>query len=68
LADEGMAVLIVEQNAALALRYCDRISVMQTGTIIADGNADELRESAVLRSAYLGHKENRNVAVKINMP
>lgn len=56
LADAGLAVVIVEQNAELALRYSDRISIMQTGAIIAEGSAAELRGTTVLQAAYLGRQ------------
>jgi branched-chain amino acid transport system ATP-binding protein len=54
LRSEGMAILLVEQNAELALRYCDRGLLMQTGRIVAEGTAAELRASQAVRAAYFG--------------
>jgi branched-chain amino acid transport system ATP-binding protein len=54
LRNEGMAILLVEQNAELALRFCDRGMLMQTGRIVAEGTAAELRTSPAVRAAYFG--------------
>ena len=54
-AKEGLAVLVVEQNAAIALRPRSRAYVLETGSIAVDGNADELRANDAVRSAYLGY-------------
>jgi branched-chain amino acid transport system ATP-binding protein len=54
LRDGGMAILLVEQNAELALRFCDRGLLMQTGRIVAEGTAAELRASSAVRAAYFG--------------
>jgi branched-chain amino acid transport system ATP-binding protein len=52
--EAGMAVLLVEQNARLALDLCQRAYVLETGRIVASGPADELSRSAAVRAAYLG--------------
>ena len=52
--DTGMAVLLVEQNARLALDLCPRAYVLETGRIVASGPAGELSQSAAVRAAYLG--------------
>ena len=52
--DTGMAVLLVEQNARLALDLCPRAYVLETGRIVASGPAAELSQSAAVRAAYLG--------------
>jgi branched-chain amino acid transport system ATP-binding protein len=54
LRDEGLTVLLIEQDAHAALRVADRGYVMETGRIVADGNARELLSSARMRRAYLG--------------
>jgi branched-chain amino acid transport system ATP-binding protein len=55
LADEGMAVLLVEQFAALALGIGDAAYVLQRGRLVFEGTCRELREDpGRLRSAYLG--------------
>ncbi len=54
LRDEGVSVLLVEQNAALALEVSDRVYVLTNGTVSAEGTADEMRQSEEVRRAYLG--------------
>lgn len=51
----GMTVLLVEQNANLALSIADRAYVMETGSIILDGPASRLQQDPQVRAAYLGH-------------
>jgi branched-chain amino acid transport system ATP-binding protein len=50
----GVAVLIVEQNAAMALSIADRGYVLSTGVIVLEGLAAELLRSEDLKRAYLG--------------
>ena len=50
----GLTVLLVEQDAHAALRIADRGYVMETGRIVAEGTAKELRSSEHMRRAYLG--------------
>ena len=52
--DTGMAVLLVEQNARLALELCPRAYVLEAGRIVAGGPSAELNRSAAIRAAYLG--------------
>jgi branched-chain amino acid transport system ATP-binding protein len=52
---EGAAVLVVEQNAAVALAAAARGYVLETGTIVITGTADELKKNDAVRSAYLGY-------------
>ncbi len=52
--EAGMAVLLVEQNARLALDLCPRAYVLESGRIVASGPSAELGESAAIRAAYLG--------------
>ncbi len=54
LRDEGLTVLLVEQDAYAALRIADRGYVMETGRIVAEGTARQLLESPQMRRAYLG--------------
>ncbi|HEY1373208.1 MAG TPA: ABC transporter ATP-binding protein [Candidatus Binatia bacterium] len=51
---EGVTVLLVEQNAAMALAICHRGYVLETGNIILEGTAAELSGNDRVREAYLG--------------
>ena len=44
LADQGLSVLLLEQNVGQALRISDRVSVMRTGRVILEETADQMRE------------------------
>jgi branched-chain amino acid transport system ATP-binding protein len=52
--DAGKTILLVEQNARVALQIADRGYVIQTGEIVLSGSASELRENEMVRRAYLG--------------
>jgi branched-chain amino acid transport system ATP-binding protein len=52
--DEGVAVLVVEQNANVSLSIADRGYVLATGRVVLQGKAAELIENDDLRKAYLG--------------
>ena len=54
LKEQGISVLIVEQNALSALQVCDRVYIMDHGRIIHEGSADALREDLPLRKKLLG--------------
>jgi branched-chain amino acid transport system ATP-binding protein len=51
---EGTAVLLVEQNVAMALRVADRAYVLEEGRMAAEGKPDELMQRDEIRRAYLG--------------
>ena len=51
---EGMSVLIVEQNARVALELADYAYVMENGRIVLDGAAEQLRENEDIKEFYLG--------------
>jgi branched-chain amino acid transport system ATP-binding protein len=51
---EGVSVLLVEQNANQALAIADRGYVIETGRIVLEGNAADLRVNPEVRKAYLG--------------
>ena len=53
-AADGLAMLVVEQNAGLALDLAARGYVIETGEIVATGSAAELRDNDDVRRAYLG--------------
>lgn len=52
---QGTSILLVEQNALMALQIANRAYVLETGNIVLEGTAKELRESTRVREAYLGH-------------
>jgi len=54
LGDEGLTVLLVEQKARQALKIASRAYLMETGTILASGPAQDLIEDQVLSKAFLG--------------
>ncbi|MBC7318449.1 ABC transporter ATP-binding protein [Candidatus Bipolaricaulota bacterium] len=54
LKEEGRTILLVEQNARAALSLADYGYVLDTGRIVAQGPTPELRESDLVRQAYLG--------------
>ena len=52
--DAGITVLLNEQNANMALKACDWGYVMETGTIIMDGDGETLLANEQVKEAYLG--------------
>lgn len=52
--DEGITVLLVEQNAKMALSIADRAYVLETGRITMEGKASDLLHDGKVRKAYLG--------------
>jgi branched-chain amino acid transport system ATP-binding protein len=52
--EEGLTILVVEQNANLALDIGHRGYVLETGEIVAEGPAEQLRADDAIRKAYLG--------------
>jgi branched-chain amino acid transport system ATP-binding protein len=51
---EGTTILLVEQNANMALSIADRAYVIETGKVILSGTAEELQASEEIKKAYLG--------------
>lgn len=52
--EEGLTILLVEQNIYNALELSDRAYVIQNGRMVTEGEGEELLESDVIRKAYLG--------------
>ena len=50
----GITVLLVEQNASMALQIANRAYVMETGSIVLSGTGEELSHSDDIKKAYLG--------------
>jgi branched-chain amino acid transport system ATP-binding protein len=51
---EDMTILVVEQNAKVALEFASRGYVLDTGAIIAEGTSQELASNPDVKKAYLG--------------
>jgi len=51
---EGLSILLIEQNANLALKFAHRGYVLDTGEIVAEGTSAELLENPEVKKAYLG--------------
>ena len=54
LKQQGHSILLVEQNTALALKVADDVAILNTGRIVFDGTAEELRANPELLQANLG--------------
>jgi branched-chain amino acid transport system ATP-binding protein len=52
---EYVSILLVEQNAAMALELADRAYVLETGSIVIAGAASEIRDNDAVRQSYLGY-------------
>jgi len=52
---EGLSVLVVEQNAAVALETAERAYVLEVGRVVVTGASDELRRNESVRRSYLGY-------------
>jgi branched-chain amino acid transport system ATP-binding protein len=55
--EQGVTILLVEQNANIALRASSRGYVMEVGGMVMDGGSRELMDSEDVREFYLGKKE-----------
>jgi branched-chain amino acid transport system ATP-binding protein len=53
--DEGLSILVVEQNANLALAHASRAYVLEVGKVVLAGTSDELRANESVRTSYLGY-------------
>ena len=54
LREEGVTILLVEQNANMALTIADRAYVMETGKITMSGDARDIKNDGNVKKAYLG--------------
>jgi branched-chain amino acid transport system ATP-binding protein len=52
--EEGTTILLVEQNARMALRFASRGYVLETGNVVLKGSSEELAENPQVKKAYLG--------------
>jgi branched-chain amino acid transport system ATP-binding protein len=53
--EDGVSVLVVEQNARLALRAAQRAYVLEVGRVVVEGATEELRQDESVRRSYLGY-------------
>ena len=51
---EGVSILLVEQNANMALSIADRAYVLETGKVALSGNAEDLMKNELVKESYLG--------------
>jgi branched-chain amino acid transport system ATP-binding protein len=54
-ADEGVSMLLVEQNASLALGLADHAYLLETGEVVMSGSSDVLQNDESIRRSYLGY-------------
>jgi branched-chain amino acid transport system ATP-binding protein len=54
LRDEGITIVLVEQNAHMALKLADQAYLLETGQLVLSGRAEVLRTNPRVRAAYLG--------------
>jgi len=53
--EEGMSILVVEQNANLALAHAERAYLLEVGRVVVQGTSGELRANESVRKSYLGY-------------
>lgn len=54
LKNRGLTIMLVEQNASLALKLADRASILENGSIVTYGKASDLAKSETVKKAYIG--------------
>lgn len=59
---QGMTLLLIEQNARIALQFAHRGYVLDTGAIVATGKAKELMNNPDVKKAYLGADSQRRLS------
>ena len=52
--EQGTTILLVEQNARIALKYAHRGYVLETGNIVLEGSGKDLAQDEKIKEAYLG--------------
>ena len=53
--EQHVSVLVVEQNANLALEFADRVCVLETGHVVTEGSPEDMRNNEDIQRAYLGY-------------
>ena len=59
---QGVTMFMVEQNASMALSIAHRAYVLQTGVVVLQGPASEMRENEMIKQAYLGEMQVEEAA------
>ncbi len=54
--EQGISIILVEQNARMAFRLAKRAYILELGTVILEGNTEELINNELVKKAYLGVK------------
>ncbi|MFB6172359.1 MAG: ABC transporter ATP-binding protein [Haloarculaceae archaeon] len=54
LRDQGLTILLAEQNSSFAMRHAERLYLLETGTIELEGTAEEFQNNDYVRDAYIG--------------
>ncbi|SIS06763.1 ABC transporter ATP-binding protein [Natronorubrum thiooxidans] len=54
LQDEGLTILLAEQNSTFALRHAERLSLIETGELELEGTSEEFHDNEYVREAYVG--------------
>ena len=57
---EDLSILVAEQNSTVALRYADRVVVLEAGFTVLEGRAAELRDRSDINNFYLGETAGDN--------
>lgn len=60
--DEGLTILVAEQNSTVALRHADRVTVLDTGKNVLSGSAQELGQRSDIQSFYFGQSTPASLA------
>ncbi|PIC57990.1 branched-chain amino acid ABC transporter ATP-binding protein [Sporosarcina sp. P12(2017)] len=50
----GTTILLVDQNAEMAIDFCDRAYVLMAGRLVGEGTKDELKDTEIVQKSYLG--------------
>jgi len=57
MAERGVGLLLVEHDMSLVMRVCHHVYVLDFGKLIFEGSTDDIRDSEIVRAAYLGAEE-----------
>ncbi|MFT4180919.1 MAG: ABC transporter ATP-binding protein [Rhizobium sp.] len=66
--EEGLSILVAEQNSAIALKYADRATILENGITAISGEAADLRQRKEVQDLYLGRKATVGSHVASTLP